>query len=84
MFQWSVKKSRKSPKDVVYPVRKALSLKPSLHHELTIFQVNEREIVEYYEKNVYWTVDFRSDFARIARILTGNAIGLALGGGGAR
>uniref|UniRef100_A0A8L8KIN4 Swiss cheese n=1 Tax=Heligmosomoides polygyrus TaxID=6339 RepID=A0A8L8KIN4_HELPZ len=76
MFQWSVKKSRKSPKDVVYPVRKALSLKPSLHHELTIFQ--------YYEKNVYWTVDFRSDFARIARILTGNAIGLALGGGGAR
>ncbi|KAK6019308.1 phospholipase, patatin family [Ostertagia ostertagi] len=41
-------------------------------------------IVEFYEKNVFWTVDFRSDFARIARILTGNAIGLALGGGGAR
>uniref|UniRef100_A0A0K0CZI5 Patatin-like phospholipase domain containing 6 n=1 Tax=Angiostrongylus cantonensis TaxID=6313 RepID=A0A0K0CZI5_ANGCA len=43
-----------------------------------------REIIDFYEKNVFWTVDFRSDFARIARILTGNAIGLALGGGGAR
>lgn len=47
-------------------------------------EVSESEIVEYYEKNVFWTVDFRSDFARIARILTGNAIGLVLGGGGAR
>ncbi|VDM77227.1 unnamed protein product, partial [Strongylus vulgaris] len=46
--------------------------------------VDERDVVEYYEKNVFWTVDFRSDFARVARILTGNAIGLALGGGGAR
>ncbi|KAK6745617.1 hypothetical protein RB195_011999 [Necator americanus] len=49
-----------------------------------IHSVTEREVVEFYEKNVFWTVDFRSDFARIARILTGNAIGLALGGGGAR
>lgn len=30
------------------------------------------------------SVDHRSDFARLARILTGNAIGLVLGGGGAR
>ncbi|VDL62629.1 unnamed protein product [Nippostrongylus brasiliensis] len=65
MFQWTAKKTRRSPKENGYPV-------------------SEREIVEYYEKNVFWTVDFRSDFARIARILTGNAIGLALGGGGAR
>ncbi|VDM67467.1 unnamed protein product, partial [Strongylus vulgaris] len=50
----------------------------------TLHSVNERDVVEYYEKNVFWTVDFRSDFARVARILTGNAIGLALGGGGAR
>lgn len=51
---------------------------------LIFLKVTERDVVEFYEKNVFWTVDFRSDFARIARILTGNAIGLALGGGGAR
>ncbi|KAJ1371192.1 hypothetical protein KIN20_033095 [Parelaphostrongylus tenuis] len=61
MFQWSSKKTRKSPE-----------------------KVSESEVVEYYEKNVFWTVDFQSDFARVARILTGNAIGLVLGGGGAR
>ncbi|KAL6725502.1 hypothetical protein Aduo_007550 [Ancylostoma duodenale] len=49
-----------------------------------VHSVTERDVVDFYEKNVFWTVDFRSDFARIARILTGNAIGLALGGGGAR
>ncbi|VDO70653.1 unnamed protein product [Haemonchus placei] len=65
MFQWTLKKTRKSSREMIHPT-------------------NEQEIVEFYEKNVFWTVDFRSDFARIARILTGNAIGLALGGGGAR
>ncbi|CCD61723.1 Patatin-like phospholipase domain-containing protein ZK370.4 [Caenorhabditis elegans] len=44
----------------------------------------ENEVIEYYEKNVFWTPDRRSDFSRLARILTGNAIGLVLGGGGAR
>ncbi|UMM24809.1 hypothetical protein L5515_004871 [Caenorhabditis briggsae] len=44
----------------------------------------EHEVIEYYEKNVFWTTDRRSDFSRLARILTGNAIGLVLGGGGAR
>uniref|UniRef100_A0A1I7XT43 Swiss cheese n=1 Tax=Heterorhabditis bacteriophora TaxID=37862 RepID=A0A1I7XT43_HETBA len=46
--------------------------------------VCERDIIDYYEKNIFWSVDYRSDFARLARILTGNAIGLVLGGGGAR
>lgn len=46
---------------------------------------NEAEIIDYYEQNVYGTpVDVHSHFARLARLLTGNAIGLVLGGGGAR
>uniref|UniRef100_A0A0K0F7K1 Neuropathy target esterase sws (inferred by orthology to a D. melanogaster protein) n=1 Tax=Strongyloides venezuelensis TaxID=75913 RepID=A0A0K0F7K1_STRVS len=46
---------------------------------------NEKEILDYYEKNVYFEkLDVHSDFSRLARILTGNAIGLVLGGGGAR
>ncbi|KAF1761098.1 hypothetical protein GCK72_009352 [Caenorhabditis remanei] len=44
----------------------------------------ENEVIDYYEKNVFWTTDRRTDFSRLARILTGNAIGLVLGGGGAR
>ncbi len=42
--------------------------------------------VEYYEQEVLGKepVDPFSDFARIARMLTGNRIGLVLGGGGAR
>uniref|UniRef100_A0A0N4ZFK1 Neuropathy target esterase sws n=1 Tax=Parastrongyloides trichosuri TaxID=131310 RepID=A0A0N4ZFK1_PARTI len=45
----------------------------------------EKEILDYYEKNVYFEkLDVHSDFSRLARILTGNAIGLVLGGGGAR
>ncbi|CAB3402925.1 unnamed protein product [Caenorhabditis bovis] len=44
----------------------------------------EKEIINYYENNVFCTSDRRSDFSRLARILTGNAIGLVLGGGGAR
>ncbi|CAI4230346.1 unnamed protein product [Auanema sp. JU1783] len=46
--------------------------------------VPEADVIDYYQKNVFWTVDHLSDFARLARILTGNAIGLVLGGGGAR
>ncbi|KJH48312.1 cyclic nucleotide-binding domain protein [Dictyocaulus viviparus] len=61
-----------------------LSRKTRKSSKEIVHLVGEHEVVEYYEKNVFWTVDFRSDFARIARILTGNAIGLALGGGGAR
>ncbi|CAJ0585225.1 unnamed protein product, partial [Mesorhabditis spiculigera] len=46
---------------------------------------SEQQIVEYYEENVFCEkVDIRSDFGRLARILTGNSIGLVLGGGGAR
>ncbi|CAJ0580584.1 unnamed protein product, partial [Mesorhabditis spiculigera] len=46
---------------------------------------SEREIIDYYEENVkFEKMDMRSDFGRLARILTGNAIGLVLGGGGAR
>ncbi|KAK6042905.1 phospholipase, patatin family [Cooperia oncophora] len=40
---------------------------------------NEQDIIDFYEKNVFWTFDFRSDFARFARILTGNAIDWHLG-----
>lgn len=48
-------------------------------------QAGETDVIAYYENHVFWeSVDFRSDFARLARILTGNAIGLVLGGGGAR
>uniref|UniRef100_F1KRB4 NTE family protein n=2 Tax=Ascaris TaxID=6251 RepID=F1KRB4_ASCSU len=47
--------------------------------------VTEREVIDYYEENVFWDkVDNNSDFARLARILTGNAVGVVLGGGGAR
>ncbi|VDM42044.1 unnamed protein product [Toxocara canis] len=47
--------------------------------------VTEREVIAYYEENVFWDkVDNNSDFARLARILTGNAVGVVLGGGGAR
>ncbi|VDK77344.1 unnamed protein product, partial [Onchocerca ochengi] len=48
-------------------------------------EVSESDIVSYYEKNIYGgKVDSRSDFSRLARILTGNAIGVVLSGGGAR
>ncbi|VDN28353.1 unnamed protein product [Gongylonema pulchrum] len=47
-------------------------------------QVSEDHIVSFYEQNVYGEkVESSSDFARLARILTGNAIGVVLGGGGA-
>ncbi|VDK48930.1 unnamed protein product, partial [Anisakis simplex] len=47
--------------------------------------VTESEVISYYEENVFWDkVDNNSDFARLARILTGNAVGVVLGGGGAR
>jgi len=46
---------------------------------------NEKEIVNYYEDSVFPNkIDFNSDFSRLGRILTGNAVGLVLGGGGAR
>jgi lysophospholipid hydrolase len=45
----------------------------------------EQEVIDYYEQQVFpRKVDFYSDFSRLARILTGNAVGLVLGGGGAR
>lgn len=41
--------------------------------------------MSFYEQNVYCEkVDSSSDFSRLARILTGNAVGVVLGGGGAR
>ncbi|KAH7728251.1 cyclic nucleotide-binding domain protein [Aphelenchoides avenae] len=47
--------------------------------------LDEKEVIDYYDENVFWEkVDFTSDFARLSRILTGNAVGLVLGGGGAR
>lgn len=43
------------------------------------------EITNYYEDIVFKNkIDFNSDFSRLGRILTGNAVGLVLGGGGAR
>ncbi|VDO72710.1 unnamed protein product [Onchocerca flexuosa] len=64
------------------------------HHHIRIHKrmvqwnlkkVSESDIVSYYEQNIYGgKVDSRSDFSRLARILTGNAIGVVLGGGGAR
>lgn len=46
---------------------------------------NSKEIVQFYEDSVFASkVDFNSDFSRLGRILTGNAVGLVLGGGGAR
>uniref|UniRef100_A0A8R1I0H6 Swiss cheese n=1 Tax=Caenorhabditis japonica TaxID=281687 RepID=A0A8R1I0H6_CAEJA len=48
-------------------------------------KVKESDIVAFYETNVYPDVSgFQNDFARLARILTGNAVGLVFGGGGAR
>ncbi|VDM09422.1 unnamed protein product [Wuchereria bancrofti] len=48
-------------------------------------KVSESDIVSFYEQNIYGgKVDSGSDFSRLARILTGNAIGVVLGGGGAR
>ncbi|KAL4003667.1 Cyclic nucleotide-binding domain family protein [Acanthocheilonema viteae] len=57
------------------------------HHHIRIDKrmVSESDIVSFYEKNIYGgKVDNGSDFSRLARILTGNAIGVVLGGGGAR
>uniref|UniRef100_A0A7E4V292 Neuropathy target esterase sws n=1 Tax=Panagrellus redivivus TaxID=6233 RepID=A0A7E4V292_PANRE len=48
-------------------------------------EYDESTIVTYYEDNVFGErVNCNSDFARLGRILTGNAVGLVLGGGGAR
>lgn len=33
---------------------------------------------------MYGEISYQSDFSRLARILTGNAIGIVFGGGGAR
>lgn len=42
-------------------------------------------MTEFYDRNVFCNkVDYNSDFARLGRILTGSAVGLVLGGGGAR
>ncbi|VDK77114.1 unnamed protein product [Litomosoides sigmodontis] len=64
------------------------------HHHIRIYKrmvqwdlkkVPESDIVSFYEQNIYsGKVDSGSDFSRLARILTGNAIGVVLGGGGAR
>ncbi|MCP9257513.1 Neuropathy target esterase [Dirofilaria immitis] len=64
------------------------------HHHIRIHKrmvqwnlekVPESDIVSFYEQNIYGgKVDSRSDFSRLARILTGNAIGVVLSGGGAR
>ncbi|VIO92269.1 Hypothetical UPF0028 protein ZK370.4 in chromosome III, putative [Brugia malayi] len=64
------------------------------HHHIRIHKrmvqwdlkkVSESDIVSFYEQNIYGgKVDSGSDFSRLARILTGNAIGVVLGGGGAR
>uniref|UniRef100_A0AC34Q9K7 Uncharacterized protein n=1 Tax=Panagrolaimus sp. JU765 TaxID=591449 RepID=A0AC34Q9K7_9BILA len=48
-------------------------------------QLDEVAVLDFYQKEVFGDkVDANSDFARLGRILTGNAIGLVLGGGGAR
>ncbi|CAA90264.3 Putative patatin-like phospholipase domain-containing protein M110.7 [Caenorhabditis elegans] len=47
-------------------------------------KTREKKIVEYYETTVYGEISYQSDFSRLARILTGNAIGIVFGGGGAR
>lgn len=39
---------------------------------------------EYYQQKADAIVDRFSDFSRLARVLMGKAIGLVLGGGGAR
>ncbi|KAL3089517.1 hypothetical protein niasHS_006901 [Heterodera schachtii] len=46
---------------------------------------NELHILHFYESNVYpFAVEIHGDFARLGRIISGNAVGLVLGGGGAR
>ncbi|CAB3411076.1 unnamed protein product [Caenorhabditis bovis] len=45
---------------------------------------SEERIIQFYENEVFGSIDTRSDFARLARILTGNAVGVVFGGGGAR
>lgn len=40
--------------------------------------------IEMYERVFQKPPDRHSDFSRLARVLTGNAIALVLGGGGAR
>ncbi|XP_072005273.1 patatin-like phospholipase domain-containing protein 6 isoform X1 [Engystomops pustulosus] len=42
------------------------------------------KLLEFYSRILKKEVDFHSDFSRLARTLTGNAIALVLGGGGAR
>ncbi|CAD5222713.1 unnamed protein product [Bursaphelenchus xylophilus] len=49
------------------------------------WNVDEKEVIRFYEEHVFSKrLDFNSDFARLGRCLTGNAVGLVLGGGGAR
>ncbi|KAL7078132.1 hypothetical protein ACQ4LE_002201 [Meloidogyne hapla] len=46
---------------------------------------NENEILDFYEHHVFpFNIDVHSDFARLGRLLSSNAVGLVLGGGGAR
>ena len=40
--------------------------------------------MDFYETTVFCEVNYQTDFSRLARILTGNAIGVVFGGGGAR
>lgn len=48
-------------------------------------QVDEACVLDFYQKEVFnQKADANTDFARLGRIITGNAIGLVLGGGGAR
>uniref|UniRef100_A0A4W4GNE4 lysophospholipase n=1 Tax=Electrophorus electricus TaxID=8005 RepID=A0A4W4GNE4_ELEEL len=42
------------------------------------------KLIEMYQRVFQKTADRHSDFSRLARVLTGNAIALVLGGGGAR
>ncbi|XP_056426778.1 patatin-like phospholipase domain-containing protein 6 isoform X3 [Hyla sarda] len=42
------------------------------------------KMLDFYSKILKKEVDYHSDFSRLARTLTGNAIALVLGGGGAR
>lgn len=55
-----------------------------------IAEVNTTSLTHHYQvrlhpKNpMYDKSHFRSDFSRLARIMTNNALGLVLGGGGAR
>ncbi|KAF1765100.1 hypothetical protein GCK72_005052 [Caenorhabditis remanei] len=47
-------------------------------------KTSEKKIVDFYETTVFCEVNYQTDFSRLARILTGNAIGVVFGGGGAR